>query len=43
MLFSEIEVQKVAQGHERPPVLPPPGMEKSEVATQQQTPKPEVR
>ena len=43
MLFSEIEVQKVAQGHERPPVLPPPGMEKSEVATQQQAPKPEVR
>ncbi len=24
MLFSEIEVQKVAQGHDRPPVLPPP-------------------
>jgi TldD protein len=24
MLFSEIEVQKVAQGHERPPVLPSP-------------------
>jgi TldD protein len=43
MLFSEIEVQKMSQGHERPPVLPPPGMEKSEVATQQQTPKPEVR
>jgi TldD protein len=43
MLFSEIEVQKVAQGHERPPVLPPPGMDKSEVATQQQTHKPEVR
>lgn len=43
MLFSEIEVQKVAQGHERPPVLPPPGMERSEVATQQQAPKPEVR
>jgi hypothetical protein len=29
MLFSEIEVQKVAQGHERPPVLPPPGFEKT--------------
>ena len=43
MLFSEIEVQKVAQGHERPPVLPPPGMEKSEVATQQKAPKPEVQ
>jgi predicted Zn-dependent protease len=35
MLFSEIEVQKVAQGHERPPVLPPPGIEKPEVASQQ--------
>lgn len=27
MLFSEIEVQKVAQGHERPPLLPPPGFD----------------
>jgi predicted Zn-dependent protease len=35
MLFSEIEVEKVAQGHERPPVLPPPGVEKPEVASQQ--------
>jgi predicted Zn-dependent protease len=35
MLFSEIEVQKVTQGHERPPVLPPPGIEKPEVASQQ--------
>src|ERR1051326_1960859 len=42
MLFSEIEVQKVSQGHERPPLLPPPGIEKSEVATQQSS-KPEVR
>jgi TldD protein len=40
MLFSEIEVQKVAQGHERPPVLPPPGVEKPEVATQQQNANP---
>jgi hypothetical protein len=32
MLFSEIEVQKVAQGHERPPVLPPPGFEKRATA-----------
>jgi TldD protein len=32
MLFSEIEVQKVAQGHERPPVLPPPGFDKTETA-----------
>src|SRR5689334_4134376 len=29
MLFSEIEVQKVAQGHERPPVLPPPGFDQT--------------
>ena len=43
MLFSEIEVQKVSQGHERPPLLPPPGVEKSEVATQQSSPKPEAR
>lgn len=34
MLFSEIEVQKVAQGHERPPVLPPPGFDKTETAAQ---------
>jgi len=32
MVFSEIEVQKVAQGHERPPVLPPPGFDKTKVA-----------
>jgi len=32
MLFSEIEVQKVAQSHERPPVLPPPGFDKTETA-----------
>jgi len=42
MLFSEIEVQKVAQGHERPPVLPPPGVEKPEVASQQQSANPGV-
>lgn len=33
MLFSEIEVQKVAQGHERPPVLPAPGFDKTDVAS----------
>jgi predicted Zn-dependent protease len=32
MLFSEIEVQKVAQGHERPPLLPPPGFDGRETA-----------
>ncbi len=40
MLFSEIEVQKVSQGHDRPPVLPPPGVEKPEVAGQQQSSNP---
>ena len=43
MLFSEIEVQKVSQGHDRPPVLPPPGIEQPQIATQQQSAKPEVR
>ena len=42
MLFSEIEVQKVSQGHERPPLLPPPGIEKAQIANQQITAKPEV-
>jgi predicted Zn-dependent protease len=42
MLFSEIEVEKVQQGHERPPVLPPPGVEKAEVASQSNV-KPEGR
>ncbi len=34
MLFSEIEVQKVAQAHDRPPVLPPPadGAENKSIA-----------
>jgi predicted Zn-dependent protease len=43
MLFSEIEVQKVAQGHERPPVLPPPGFDKTDVAADQHKPKQEAR
>jgi TldD protein len=42
MLFSEIEVQKMAQGHDRPPVLPPPGVGEPQVATQQQNAKPEA-
>ena len=37
MLFSEIEVEKVAQGHDRPPVLPPPGFDKTDVAAGQHT------
>jgi TldD protein len=43
MLFSEIEVQKVAQGHERPPVLPPPGLDKTDVAANQPNAKQENR
>jgi predicted Zn-dependent protease len=31
MLFSELEVQKRAHEHERPPLLPPPGFENSAV------------
>jgi hypothetical protein len=42
MLFSEIEVQKKAQGHDRPPVLPPPGFDRTETASQQST-SPEAR
>jgi TldD protein len=37
MLFSEIEVQKVAQGHDRPPVLPPPGFDRTDVAQSNST------
>jgi TldD protein len=29
MLFSEMEVQKSAHSHDRPPILPPPGFEQS--------------
>jgi predicted Zn-dependent protease len=42
MLFSEIEVEKVAQGHDRPPVLPPPGTEKAQVANQRSATTPEA-
>jgi TldD protein len=42
MLFSEIEVQKMAQGHDRPPVLPPPGFDTPGSAAQQNQ-KPEAR
>lgn len=41
MLFSEIEVQKMAQGHDRPPVLPPPGFDSSGSAAEHQQ-KPEA-
>jgi TldD protein len=33
MLFSEMEVQKRAHGHERPPILPAPGLENKDVVT----------
>lgn len=42
MLFSEIEVQKVAQGHERPPVLPPPGFDKTDIAADRHNAKQEA-
>jgi TldD protein len=32
MLFSEMEVQKRAHAHERPPILPPPGFESTSTA-----------
>jgi len=32
MLFSEMEVQKSAHSHDRPPILPPPGFEQSAAA-----------
>jgi TldD protein len=34
MLFSEMEVQKRAHSHERPPILPPPGFENSTTTAQ---------
>jgi TldD protein len=37
MLFSEMEVQKRAHSHERPPILPPPGFE-TKTATAQDAP-----
>jgi len=43
MLFSEIEVQKMAQGHDRPPVLPPPGLDKTDVAAAPNQNKQEAR
>jgi len=37
MLFSEIEVQKQPHSLERPPILPPPGLESSGEATPAKT------
>jgi TldD protein len=42
MLFSELEVQKRAHQHERPPILPPPGFENGDHEKEAQ-PKPEVK
>ncbi len=38
MLFSQMEVQKQAHSHDRPPLLPPPGFEKEPVAKQSSGP-----
>ena len=37
MLFSELEVQKRAHEHERPPILPPPGFEETRAANDTQS------
>lgn len=42
MLFSEMEVQKRAHGHERPPILPAPGLGNNGAATATQA-NPEVK
>jgi TldD protein len=42
MLFSEMEVQKQAHGRERPPLLPPPGLEHRD-STKQAAAKTEVK
>ena len=42
MLFSEMEVQKRAHEHERPPLLPPPGFEDNDAAKDAQS-KPAVK
>ena len=42
MLFSEMEVQKRAHEHDRPPILPPPGFENSQLKQNVQ-PKAEVK
>jgi hypothetical protein len=45
MLFSELEVQKRAHEHERPPLLPPPGFENGSAAVDRSAAeaKPEVK
>lgn len=39
MLFSEMEVQKQAHSHERPPILPPPGFETRTATTVKEAPR----
>jgi TldD protein len=43
MLFSEMEVQKRAHGHERPPILPAPGLQPTEPIKQAAAKKAEVK
>jgi predicted Zn-dependent protease len=43
MLFSEMEVQKRAHSHERPPILPPPGFETTTATTTDGSAKQTVR
>jgi predicted Zn-dependent protease len=43
MLFSEMEVQKRAHSHERPPILPPPGFENTLTTAQGAASKTEVK
>ena len=43
MLFSEMEVQKRAHGHDRPPILAPPGLQEQYAAEKESTRKAEVK
>ena len=43
MLFSEMEVQKRAHGHDRPPILPAPGLESAAASTKDAMKKAEVK
>jgi hypothetical protein len=43
MLFSEMEVQKRAHGHDRPPILSPPGSQEQYASEKESTKKAEVK
>jgi len=43
MLFSEMEVQKRAHGHDRPPILPAPGLESASANNKDEVKKAEVK